>query len=131
MARGPLFHLLCMRLAIAGLLGFPILFRDPAIFQWWVANDIDKYDTHVLTAAYFKLVHHCTFKSSHVVKLGVSRVYTGESCLCTWAHFLFKNQWSWQTAKVSSNLELAGPSAKLSHLEWFAIYGISRSAKNY
>ena len=33
MACGPLFHLLCIRLAIAGLLDFLILFRNPAIFH--------------------------------------------------------------------------------------------------
>ena len=38
-------------------------------------NDLDKYDTHVLTASYFELVHHCTFKSFLVVKLGISHVY--------------------------------------------------------
>ena len=53
-----------------------------------------------LTAVSFELFHHCTFKSFHVVKLGISLVYTGKNCLCTWVHFFFKNQWSWQTAKV-------------------------------
>ena len=33
MTCGPLFHPLCIRLAIADLLGFLILFHDPAIFQ--------------------------------------------------------------------------------------------------
>ena len=64
MACGPLFHFLCMQLAIAGLLGFLILFCNPAIFQWWLANDLDTCDTHILTAIYSKLVHHCTFKST-------------------------------------------------------------------
>ena len=78
MACGPLFHLLCIRLALDSLLGLLILFRIPAIFQWWVANKLDKYDTHVLTAVYFELIHHFTFESFHVLKLGVSHVYTGE-----------------------------------------------------
>ena len=33
MACGPLFHLLCIQLARASLLGFLILFRNPTIFQ--------------------------------------------------------------------------------------------------
>ena len=52
MACGLLFHLLCIRLDIAGLLGFLILFHNPAISQEWVANDLTKYDTHILTAVY-------------------------------------------------------------------------------
>ena len=51
MACGPLFHLLCIWLAIASLLHF--LFRNLAASQWWVANDLDKYDTHVFTLSCF------------------------------------------------------------------------------
>ena len=92
-------------LSHSNLLGLPILFCISEVSQWWVANNLDKYDTLLysclvcqlfykrvscarLTAVCFKLFNHCTFKSFHImVKLGVSHVHTGESCLCTWDIF--------------------------------------------
>ena len=54
--------------------------------------------TQVLTGGYFKLVHYCTFKSFLVVRLGVSRVY--RELFMHISTFSFKNQWSWQIAKI-------------------------------
>ena len=122
MACGPLLHLLCIWLAIAGLSHF--LFRNPGTSQWWVAYDLDKYDSHVLTLSYLfwthPQLHFQRFSRGETWHL--TCIYWG-SCLCTWAHFLFKNQWSCKPRKFSSELELACPSTKLYHLERFAIYG--------
>ena len=95
MACGPLFHLLCIPLAITGLLGYLILFCNPAVPQWWVANDLNKYDTHACT-------YSCLFWTRpplHFQKLSLGETWH-LTCICMWAHFLFKNQWSWQTVKV-------------------------------
>ena len=82
-----------------------------------MANDVDKYDIQVLTAGYFELVQHCTFKSYVVVKLGVSRVYR----VVYACEHIFNGVG--KLRKFSSELELACPFAKPFQLERFAIYG--------
>ena len=81
---------------------FPMMYID---------NDLDKYDTQVLTTGYFKLIHHCTFKSFLVVRLGVSRVYR---VVYAREHIFFKINGVGKLQKFSSELELACPSTKIS-----------------
>ena len=78
--------------------------------------------TQVLIAGYFKLIHHCTFRSFLMVRLGVSHVYR-----VVYAHeriFFLKINGVGKPQKFSSELELACPSAKLFHLKQFAIYSM-------
>ena len=73
---------------------------------------------YCITADYFELVHHCTFKALLWQNFGISHVYRA-----VYAHeHIFNGAGIPQ--KFSSELELACLSAKIFHLKRFAIYSI-------
>ena len=89
-----------------------------------IAKDLDKYDIQVRTygtTGYFKLIHHCTFKSFSWLDL-VSHVYIE---LFMHVNAFFKKIIGvGKPQKFSREVELVCQSTKLFHLERCAIYGI-------